>query len=200
MNGNAINPIFLPNLIRTSQFIPDLTPPTLTSFTANLNNSLLILLFSETVNASSLVLPQITLLPTSANNITNLSIQLTDSIPFPEGSLAHSASDIFIQISLGSLDLNRIKQLIELFTSISNSYLSISSVAIQDMNGNYINPILQTNALQVLILYTTILPNYNCIPFITLRKLYNTVQPRLSKHLGWSQRSSKLTLCFHTTI
>ena len=151
MNGNAINQILLPNLIKTSEFIPDITPPALISFTANLNYSHLILLFSETVNTSSLFLHEITLIPISANNITNNSVQLTGTIPFPEGSFTLSESDIFLQIYLGSLDLNRIKQLIDLFTSISNSYLSISSFGIQDMNGNYIIPITPSNALQVFI-------------------------------------------------
>ena len=151
MNGNVIHPVLLPNLIRTSKFIPDSISPSLTSFTANLNDSLLTLHFSETVNTSSLVIHEITLLPMSSSIMTNDSVQLTDTFPFPEGSFTPSENDISLQIYLGSLDLNRIKQLINLFTSISDSYLSLSYISILDMSGNFISPISESNALQVFI-------------------------------------------------
>ena len=150
MNGNSITSIPRENPLRVLVYIPDQTPPFLVNFTADLNNSKIVLSFSETVNASSLVPSQITLLSMRSGNFSIVSIQLNDTLPFPQGSLTPSVNDNTLEISLGSSDINKIKQLTDILTSVFNSFLSISSTAIKDMNGNYILPILSDNAIQVI--------------------------------------------------
>ena len=153
MNGNSISSISHENPLKVLRYTPDQTSPFLVNFIADLNNSKIIFSFSETVNATSLVPSQITLLSMRSGNFSFVSIQLDDTLPFPQGSFTPSVNDNTLEIFLGSIDMNKIKQLTDTFTSVSNSFLSISSIAIEDMNGNYILAILTDNAIQVNYLY-----------------------------------------------
>ena len=150
MNGNSITDIPHEHPLRVLLYTPDETPPFLVNFIADLNNSKIVLSFSETVNATSLAPSQITLLSMRSGNFSIISIQLNDTLPFPQGSFTPNVNDDTLEIFLGSIDLNKITQLTDLFTSVFNSFLSISYIAVGDMNGNYILPIYTDNPIQVI--------------------------------------------------
>ena len=128
-------------------FIPDATPPELLSFELDLTNEILLLSFSETVNASSLDVTQLTLWSARVSQNTTspiVSRQLTQGIVL--NSSYHT-----LHIELGPDDLNYIKAFPLFATSISTTYISITNYTVQDMNGNFIEEIPPEQATQALV-------------------------------------------------
>ena len=129
---------------KTSQkarnFTEDTTDPTLTSFELNLNNNTLTLYFSETVNSSTFQPSAITL-----QNSPSLS-SLSSFVSLTGGSVGNNAP--YIVLSLETVDLNRIKQLLNLATELSNTYISITEDLVRDMNGNPAVSISNSSAIQ----------------------------------------------------
>ena len=117
------------------------------SFDLNLNNSELHLTFDETVNVSSLLVSEITLL-SSNSSFPEQEWALNDGTP---SIYRNSESDDrpVIVIQLGSIDTKEIKRLIALAISNSSTFLSITSLAISDMAGNMVQQISYSSALQV---------------------------------------------------
>ena len=128
----------LETTVLTSSLVEDMTPPTLTNFIANLNESYLMLLFSEPVVSSTLNASLFTLLqfPSFGVDSYQLTSGYTDS---PNGDL--------ITVYLSTRDLNEIKKIETVFTSRFTSYLILTQRAISDMNGNYIESISHGNAI-----------------------------------------------------
>ena len=60
-----------------------------------------------------------------------------------------SADDPVITVLIGKDDLNEIKRLADLATSISNTFIVLSSDTIMDMNRNNLTEVESTNAVQV---------------------------------------------------
>ena len=128
----------LETTVRASSLVEDTTPPTLYSFIANLNESYLMLLFSEPVISSTLNASLFTLLrlPSLREGSYQLTSGYTDS---PNGDM--------IIVHLSTRDLNEIKKIENMFISRLTSYLILGRNAIADMNGNYIEAILDDNAI-----------------------------------------------------
>ena len=139
--GNQLLPV--PSL-PVSNFTLDSIRPRLLTFSLDMNEGLITLSFSETVNITSLNMTEVTLLQnaTSDDNVT--------SFVFSGGDVITNDSDIVI-VKIISRDLNAIKKDVNLATGASNettnSYLSITARAITDMNGNQVYAVAKSNAL-----------------------------------------------------
>ena len=147
MNGNRNREITIDNLTDAVVFIPDTMAPVLLSFNLDLSGEILTLSFSETVNATSLNISGITLQNMNFTFSRNL---LKGDIlgPFNGGPVLGPNDPVLI-IQLDQSDLNYIKAFTDLATGISNSYLSIESYTILDMNSNMVEEITVVNPLQV---------------------------------------------------
>ena len=136
-----MNKVFFANVssVRAS-FTPDTTRPELEAFILDLNMGLITLNFSETVDASSLNISSIVLLETDNETSNGLSYNLTGGV-LPINSQTLSPDSTIIVVSLGSTDLNEIKQLTTLGTDEENTFISIVNSTIEDMNGNNVEPL-----------------------------------------------------------
>ena len=144
MNGNLVENISQTQAEQVDSFYPDLVSPILVRFDLNLTSELISLTFSEVVNASSINVTLFTLI--AGPNLTDVSRTLTEGV---NGSYTSNTDGTEITIYLGSNDLNEIKRLLDLGTSVTDSYLSFSSYAIRDMNGNRVIPRTSTNPIRV---------------------------------------------------
>ena len=112
--------------VQASLVLPDSTPPELSFFSFDLNNGLLLLTFSETVNASSLDPTAITL--QSSSSSTMYSYTLTGG-----NATTDNTPEVTLQLTVE--DLNEVKRIAELATSLTNTYLSAEAETIYDMAG-----------------------------------------------------------------
>ena len=131
MRGNPLNVSNLPQIVAVYE--DDITRPELTGFDLDLDNGLLTLYFSETVNVSTLDIEEITLQPTVEETTPALSYTLAIVGPQPEGSFSNSTDGPVIQVYIGDDDLNEVKRIPELATLSNNTYISISAAAVRDM-------------------------------------------------------------------
>ena len=122
------------NALPVTSFNADTTRPELITWDLDIDNGILSLTFSETVDAFSLQSTELTLQSTSAVS------SLTESVFLTNATLLSSSAP-FIAISLTENDLNAIKRYTNLGTSTENSFLSITETFISDTNGNPIEPI-----------------------------------------------------------
>ena len=127
LDQNPVEPTILP--IQAENFTRDGTPPTLNRFTANLNSSLLSLIFDEPVNVSSLQFDRFTLL----NSRSELAVMYTLS-----GGSSLSENGRFIDVNITEDDSNEIKKMEDLFTGVDNTFLTYESNTVKDMAGNEI--------------------------------------------------------------
>ncbi|XP_065886866.1 uncharacterized protein [Dysidea avara] len=136
MNSNAFVTVYNSSAIRVNDFTPDTTPPSLVSFYIDLTEETLVLTFNETVNASSIDTTQFTVQgsPIQRNHRT-----------LQDRSASENDSTVVI-IYLGLADLNEIKRLTDVGTIPANTFLSITRMAIADMNGNQVNEISPSQA------------------------------------------------------
>uniref|UniRef100_A0A1X7V1F8 Uncharacterized protein n=1 Tax=Amphimedon queenslandica TaxID=400682 RepID=A0A1X7V1F8_AMPQE len=135
MSGNRLVPI---NYDPVDVFIVDLVPPQLEGFTYNAHDSVLTLTFSETVDGTTL-------------NTTGIVLQSSNIEPFTSYRLTSGYTDTvaspIINITLDADDTNVIKSLLDLATNLYDTYISIDSTVIDDMNGNPAVPLLPSSAL-----------------------------------------------------
>ena len=145
MNRNAIVPISVMDAKQVQILYEDMIPPRLLYFSMDANTGILALTFTETINASSMVVSEITI-QASADN-TSTKWQLTGgSKPF--GSVTESSDAAIIEIQLGTIDLNAIKWFTDLATDIANTFLSLTMLSFRDMNDNYVIDVPSYNATQ----------------------------------------------------
>ena len=140
MNNNFLVPVFSSNAIQAIQYIPDLSSPMLLRYEVDLNASVIHLTFSETVDARTLNVTGLTLLSNASENA--VKYQLVSSTSSTENIIS-------IDVFLSREDSNGIKALTDLATSVNDTYLSISSHLVQDVNENPIDEIAITNPLPV---------------------------------------------------
>ena len=133
MSGNLVKPILATQPEQASSFYNDFVSPSLIQFDLNLTSQTILLVFSEVVNASSVDVSQFTLI--AGPNMQAFNRTLTKSV---NGSLASRKDGAIITIFLGANDLNEIKRLTNLGTSLSNSNLLFTSDAVRDMNANQV--------------------------------------------------------------
>ena len=144
MNGNRLQEIPLQNTLNATEVIPDETPPNLVLFGLNLTSEILSLTFDETVDASSLQPSSIVVQAAEFTPVVALILwhQLV-------GGSASSTDSHVIDIQLNTTDLNEIKQLIEVATAPTNTYIVFSSDLVNDTNGNPVNPVTNGRGLRV---------------------------------------------------
>eukprot|EP00042_Codosiga_hollandica_P059493 m.918095 g.918095 ORF g.918095 m.918095 type:complete len:4523 (+) comp60173_c0_seq1:4307-17875(+) len=124
---NAITSVFSSQALSASAFYPDVTSPTLVSFDVDMNYGSLRLSFSEVVNSNSLVVSRLALVD---------SVQ-SASAPFIFSSLQFSlAFDDAFTLLIPLSELNRLKKVVSIASSSSNTYLTMLSTAVVDMNLN----------------------------------------------------------------
>lgn len=124
--------------VQASLVIPDRTNPVLDSFSLNVDTGVIVLTFSETVNASSLKVTDITL----QSDLTNTSsyYQLT-------GGSGSTLNQPEVSINLTVEDLNAIKQIRDLTTRFNNTFISVTSNVISDMVNLILIEVPRNNAL-----------------------------------------------------
>lgn len=131
-DGNAMS-------VDAATFVPDGKNPTLTSFALSMSSGLLVLTFSETVNAGSVNVARDFIISSGLANSANF-----ESYNLGTGVTGHtyttSSNGPTITVQLAIKDLNAIKALDNLATDIGNCHLSIGSTAVDavlmDMDGN----------------------------------------------------------------
>ena len=146
MNNNPSVAIPTNNALKIRNHTEDKTRPTLDSFSLDLDNGFLLLTFSETVNLTSF-------------NPTQLTLQDTASAPTRSRTLSGGMStrpeNNVISLMLEPSDLNYIKADSMLASLASETYLSLTSSTVQDMNSNFIEPIPMNNGQWVAAGFTT---------------------------------------------
>jgi len=113
------------------QYIPDTAPPELVAFFVDLNASQLVLTFSESVNVSTLDTTQFIL--QNADNSQRYALTLSSFSTSSNGDVA--------VINVGQEDFNSVTANIGLYTSLEDSYISLTSAAIMDASDNPVVPI-----------------------------------------------------------
>ena len=132
MSDNPIVPVNTSNRMRFSAFISDTIPPTLNSFSLDLNNGELVLNFSETVRGSSVQLCEIVL--------KNFKYTFAISV-FSINTTINSPT---IELKLSIADLNSIKSSL---TDTTSLFIFMIQCPVRDMAQNLFIPIKEDNAL-----------------------------------------------------
>lgn len=144
--GAIVDMFYLPNseedgyTVQATAVTADSTPPELNSFTIDLDNGLIVLMFSETVEAASF-------------DPTALSLQSADSesalmYTLQGGSVLSLEDTPYISLELTTADLNAVKAIRGLATSQVDTYLSIAMGGVQDIVGLNMTAILADSAIQ----------------------------------------------------
>ena len=142
MNSNPVVPEFTSPLPFPHSFYPDMIRPSLLSYTINLTSELLVLSFSDIVNASSLDISGISLQSDAARRSSTEFYVLS-----PDSSWGSTLYDSVITVYLGLSDLNEIKKLRGLAVDEATTYLAVEGRTIEDMNRNLLNPVDPSQAL-----------------------------------------------------
>ncbi len=132
MNGNEIVGMSNGMAILADAYIPDTISPELLNFTLDLDMGEILLVFSETVNTQTLNFSAVTLHNDTSSETFNM-YRLTEGVT----SLRNFTD---VTIFLNDQDLNVVKSLLTLGTTVSDTYLSFTSNFIEDMNMNEISP------------------------------------------------------------
>jgi hypothetical protein len=140
LNDNAVVGVDPPEALPVRIHTPDTTPPILVNFTLDMDASVLILTFNETVNSSSLAVDQVTLqhAPLSSSAYHSRPLVLT---PGDNETFTDSDNDYIITVTLGPTDGNELKRRQNLGISRETTYIVITDDAIMDMNMNMLTPI-----------------------------------------------------------
>ena len=150
--GSAVSPLLPDNALIANDFQPDVTRPKLLDFSLNLEDEVLVFIFSEAVNVSSLDLTLVTLQNKANGSEADESYALTGGTPDP------SYTGVNVTISLTQEDLNAIKGMTMLGTTVNNSYISFPETVIFDMNRQPIVAIESTSAHKAFSLERDIFP------------------------------------------
>ncbi|KAL5488649.1 hypothetical protein EMCRGX_G017625 [Ephydatia muelleri] len=138
MSGNPVIPLYNGMAQQVSVFTSDLIPPQLVSFGLDMNNGLLSLTFSETVNATSFDVTQIVIQSGPLIGLDSARRLISESHTVPQ--LGHTAiiNDPVIIVQLGPSDLNRLKATDNIVRGINDTWLNLSNYLVQDMNSNQV--------------------------------------------------------------
>ena len=139
MNGNYITARPSSNALMVANIIEDVTEPQIVSFDLDMNNGVLTIIFSETVDEDRLNTSRLWL--QSEEFITNISVvyQLQD-----QQSIEWNLT--IARITLLQSDLNAIKLLEDLAVSNDTVYLRFINTTVFDINNNALSPL--NNATQ----------------------------------------------------
>lgn len=138
---NAAGALGSADAIRATSFSADTKGPTLTGLDIDMNSLVLTLKFDETVSKTSVSPQTITVQDTSDGS--GVGVTLGDS------SIVKSAADgPTIEIQMSPADGNRIKLQPTLAISKASSFVAITPLTAKDMEGNSVNAIEPTAAIQ----------------------------------------------------
>ena len=132
--------------VQATAVTADSTPPELNSFTIDVNNGLIVLTFSETVEAASFDPTALTLQSSDSGTALMYTLQ--------GGSVLSLEDTPYISLELTTADLNAVKAIRGLATSQADTYLSIAMGGVQDIVGLNVTAILEDSAIQT-VNYTT---------------------------------------------
>ena len=130
--GNRLKEIPAMSALNVDMYIQDGINPVLESFSLDVSNGELILTFSESVLATSLMPTEITL-HSSSNGGTSLLLS--------GGSPASTDASTSVTLTLTEDDLNELKLDTGLGTTIGNTFISLTSGAVSDPASNPVTPI-----------------------------------------------------------
>ena len=139
-NGNPSIEIPPSSALQITSHVEDNTRPSLDSFDLDLDNGVLTLIFNESVNITSFDMTQLTLQSDRSGPSSTYTII---------GGVPTQRLSTTIDLSLLVSDLNAIKALPGLASLRSNTYLSITSATIKDMNDNNVLPRPMSDSLLV---------------------------------------------------
>ena len=131
--GNAVVPISLNASIMANVYVPDTIPPSYTGFSLDMDNGVLTLTFSETVNSTSLDTTRLT--------FHNAGIGATQSYMLVYPYVSVTAPSDVINVSIDNNDLNVIKNLTMLAVNVMTTYLEIAAGGINDQDSNPISAV-----------------------------------------------------------
>jgi len=128
--------------IRVTSYVVDSISPVLDSFALDLTAETLTLFFSETVRSSTLDVTQLRI----QNNVSSADMWQTTTYRQLTGEVGVSGDLFALVVDLTDADLNYIKRVRSLATNGENTFISLSSDAVEDMAGNNVVAIDSTNA------------------------------------------------------
>lgn len=135
--GNDVEP---KTGLKAMSVVPDSKSPSLISFDLDMDDDTLSLTFDETIDASSLDGAQFTFQSARLNAPASYKLK---------SGTSSSAASTSITFKLPTADINEVKGTVGLAASKATTYLSLTSSAILDMNGNVVNEITSSAAQQV---------------------------------------------------
>ena len=139
MSQNLLMPIIATSALQVTNYTPDITSPQLVAFSLSMSSGELVLTFSETVTASSLDPMQLT--------IKNNPGDVGRAIPLTGGVVSQEDKPT-LTLTLTSDDLNLLKLHRDIATSTSNTFLALTSTAVQDQADNFVTAVPVNNARQ----------------------------------------------------
>ena len=140
-SSNSLYPININTSLSVRNYFPDTVDPILLTFALDLDNLILSLFFSETVQVNTLMKSDIYIKTTK--NFINSSFSLLDSF------LLVDDNEPFVNLSLGFIDRNFIKLKTDLCTQMTNCFISFNSSLIRDTSGNFVTQIPSALALSI---------------------------------------------------
>jgi len=141
MTGNAVVAISSGTGLVVSGYEQDAVAPVLTGFDLDMNEpGVVTLRFSETMNASSLVVGALVLVNSGSNG--------TAVYALTGGVVSQNNSDV-VTVTMNEQDINAIKSLRTVGVDRNNSFLSLMAGGVKDMRGNDVVGIGADAALQV---------------------------------------------------
>lgn len=143
MNMNFLREVGTTDAVGVTSYTGDTTPPELVSYSLDFDSGEIALTFSETVRASSLVAAEFTL-----QNTQNSTESFFTSLNLTTSETA-SSNEVSITLQISLDDLNTLKQLTDVATNDSTTFLSLTSEAIQDMFNNTVETVNTSSALSV---------------------------------------------------
>ena len=146
--GNSIANMADAAAQRAIQVYADSVRPQLVSFSLNMNDNLLTLVFSETVNSTSFNARGLTFQPV-ANAASTAAKFLHVLLPSSTASGVANPSWTTLNIALSSFDLNGLKRVAGLARAASSTFLSLLSITVSDMSGNAVVAIPSDTGLPV---------------------------------------------------
>ena len=118
-------------------YLSDTNQPVLNCYSLDMNTGFVLLTFNEVVNISSIYFPGL-----SFQRLFNISGDLSFSYSLTNMSyLNQTHNDIYVRFYISEYDLNLLKMQLIGLSSLS-AFLTISSLFISDMNGNFVFPLL----------------------------------------------------------
>ena len=144
MNNNEVIAVLPGQAAQADDFGADKVQPRLLRFNIDISTFTLTLFFSETVNATTMLVPTI-----GFQNLANSSSSMATILPLSVLSASSLVNNPTLTITISTPDMNEMKRLRNLATSRQDTYLTVSYGGVLDMNGNPLVAITTQSSLQV---------------------------------------------------